>query len=397
MTTSTAVEFTRIPLIHITVDPDQPRRHFDEEKLQELADSIKANGVIQPITVVPFEAKPSDEGLLLNTEYRVLAGERRFRASMLAGAADIPAVVRRDLNADQIAVLQAIENFQRENLSFEETCTACETLVAKLGLERAAEELGKSKPWVSLRARVNSLPERVLKLVRNGRVRDVQIAHLLAQILEIDPEVKQWSSINVWADFESVSEEVSLPNRSSLQLMVNRLREVAAAANEAKQREAERRKNNAAGQGSTGAPDDDEDGEEDTVAGREQRMLKLRSREESPAEREERLLREARNKRREELEKDAEPILRGCMERLGKALNIGLPRGRRHREGTQGQRAVLPRSLRHQGEQEVTAPAPLPRAEFPGRTTVKDAMQRLARRGQRLVLTRAGLAVQRLH
>lgn len=144
------------------IDPnrDQPRKQFNEEKLKELADSIASVGVIQPIVVV----KRGDR-------YSIIAGERRWRASRLAGKTDIPAVVR---NWDEMTRLKAtlIENLQRDDLNPVEEAMGIHTLMEKCALtqESAAGVVGKSRSAIANTLRLLTLPDEVLDMLRDGRL-----------------------------------------------------------------------------------------------------------------------------------------------------------------------------------------------------------------------------------
>ena len=140
---------------------DQPRKNFERESLEQLADSIAQFGVLQPIVV--------RESALLQGTYEILAGERRWRASKMAGLSEIPAVVLDgdDLKAAQVAV---IENVQREDLNPIEEALAYDTLIERFGLtqEQVAKQVGKSRSAVTNLLRLLDLPEDVLELVKNG-------------------------------------------------------------------------------------------------------------------------------------------------------------------------------------------------------------------------------------
>lgn len=140
---------------------DQPRKNFERESLEQLADSIAQFGVLQPIVV--------RESALLQGTYEILAGERRWRASKMAGLSEIPAVVLDgdDLKAAQVAV---IENVQREDLNPIEEALAYDTLIERFGLtqEQVAKQVGKSRSAVTNLLRLLDLPEEVLELVKNG-------------------------------------------------------------------------------------------------------------------------------------------------------------------------------------------------------------------------------------
>ena len=149
-----------ISITDIQKNPYQPRKEFDGEKLDELAQSIKENGVIQPIIVRQSPV----------IGYEILAGERRYRASLLAGLTSIPAVVKQ-LSDQEMMVQSIIENLQRENLNPIEEARAYESLVEK-GFTHAeiADKMGKSRPYISNSIRLLSLPEQILSEVENGKL-----------------------------------------------------------------------------------------------------------------------------------------------------------------------------------------------------------------------------------
>lgn len=149
-----------ISITDIQKNPYQPRKEFDKEKLHELAQSIKENGVIQPIIVRQSPV----------IGYEILAGERRYRASLLAGLTSIPAVVKQ-LSDQEMMVQSIIENLQRENLNPIEEARAYESLVKK-GFTHAeiADKMGKSRPHISNSIRLLSLPEQILSEVENGKL-----------------------------------------------------------------------------------------------------------------------------------------------------------------------------------------------------------------------------------
>ncbi len=146
----------------------QPRRDMDLEALQELADSIKAQGVMQPIVVRPI----SDE------RYEIIAGERRWRATQLAGLADIPVVIREV--SDEAAIAMAlIENIQREDLNPIEEATSLQRLQQEFELtqQEVAEAVGKSRSTVANLLRLMSLQEDVRRLLEHG---DLEMGHARA-------------------------------------------------------------------------------------------------------------------------------------------------------------------------------------------------------------------------
>lgn len=144
------------------IDPnyEQPRKTFDEDALNELAESIKMHGVIQPIVVTP-----------IGKRFMIIAGERRFRASKLAGKKDIPAIVRQ-YTAQQIKEISLIENLQREDLPPIETARAIKTLMTEFNMtqEMAADRIGKSRSSIANTLRLLTLNEDVIKLIEEGRL-----------------------------------------------------------------------------------------------------------------------------------------------------------------------------------------------------------------------------------
>jgi ParB family chromosome partitioning protein len=155
----TAGQVLLIPNDQIYPNPNQPRQVFDQEELVNLAISIRMNGILQPITV-----RQTDKG------YELVSGERRLRASKLAGLVSIPCIVV-DVNNMKSAVFALIENLQRQNLNFFEEAVAIERLMNEYGLsqEDAARRLGKAPSTVSNKLRLLNLPEKARKkLMENG-------------------------------------------------------------------------------------------------------------------------------------------------------------------------------------------------------------------------------------
>ena len=148
-----------LPIYKVEPNPDQPRHDFDEEELQLLADSITVHGVIQPLTV-------RETG---NGYYQIIAGERRWRASRLAGLSEIPAVI---IEADDRKAMELalIENLQRQDLNPVEESLGYQALISEYGLtqEEAAARVGKSRPTVANSLRLLHLPDSVLDLLRQG-------------------------------------------------------------------------------------------------------------------------------------------------------------------------------------------------------------------------------------
>ncbi|MCD8180098.1 MAG: ParB/RepB/Spo0J family partition protein [Firmicutes bacterium] len=152
-------DITNIRLSLIEPNKKQPRRNFDEEKIAALADSIKENGLIQPIIITPSE----------NGMYKIVAGERRWRAAKKAGLKEIPAVVR-TYNDEQVAEIALIENLQRENLNPIEEAVGYNLLMEEFNLtqELISRRVGKSRSAVANSLRLLSLEDDIKKLVING-------------------------------------------------------------------------------------------------------------------------------------------------------------------------------------------------------------------------------------
>lgn len=159
-----------IELDAIRPNPYQPRKHFEERALKELADSIKQNGVFQPIIL----RKSSVKG------YEIIAGERRVRASRLAGKKTIPAIIR-EFDEQAMIEIAILENLQREDLSPMEEAEAYQMLMDELNFTQlqVSERLGKSRSYVANYLRLLSLPEDVKVLVREGKLTMGQARTLL--------------------------------------------------------------------------------------------------------------------------------------------------------------------------------------------------------------------------
>lgn len=150
-----------MPLADIYANPNQPRKNFDEQALRELADSIKKHGVIMPIVV------NADK----NGKYMIIAGERRYRASKLAGLKTIPVVIR-NYTDREIKEISLIENLQREDLNPIEAASAMKQLMVeyKLTQDELAERIGKSRPAIANTLRLLSLTPEVMQLVVEGKL-----------------------------------------------------------------------------------------------------------------------------------------------------------------------------------------------------------------------------------
>lgn len=163
-------EVQELNLSEIRPNPYQPRKRFDDKSLKELSDSIKENGVFQPIIV-----RKSVNG------YEIIAGERRYRASKLARKKTIPAIVRK-FDESQMMEVAVLENLQREDLTPLEEAQAYEMLQKNLGLtqEEVSKRMGKSRPYIANYLRLLTLPSKTKRLLQHGELSMGQARTLLA-------------------------------------------------------------------------------------------------------------------------------------------------------------------------------------------------------------------------
>lgn len=152
---------SEIEINKINPNPNQPRKHFDEEALQELSSSIKLHGVIQPLVVNKLE----------NDQYMIIAGERRWRASKMAGLEKVPVVIK-NYTEKQIKEISIIENLQREDLNPIEAARAIKQLMEEYNLtqETVSDRIGKSRSSVANTLRLLSLYPDVIKMIENGKL-----------------------------------------------------------------------------------------------------------------------------------------------------------------------------------------------------------------------------------
>ncbi|MFT3702005.1 MAG: ParB/RepB/Spo0J family partition protein [Agriterribacter sp.] len=182
-----ATSILRVPITQIEPNPKQPRHDFDEKALQELATSIKLHDVIQPLTVVKLAGAD---------KYRIIAGERRWRASKLAGLKDVPVYIRQ-ANDQQLLELALLENLQRENLNSIEIALSYKRMMEELEYtqEQVAERMGKERSTVTNYIRLLKLPPDIQVAVRNnllsmGHARAIINVDTVDQQLYIYNEIK---------------------------------------------------------------------------------------------------------------------------------------------------------------------------------------------------------------
>lgn len=167
-----------LELDKIVPNPEQPRKSFDEDKLADLADSIREHGVLQPILVCPR-----------GQNYMIIAGERRFRASQRAGLKTIPALIR-ELDEEEVMELALIENVQRDDLTPIEEARAYDVLQRRFGYtqELLAKRMGKSRSAIANATRLLALPDDVQEMVADGKL---SVGHVRPMLIVEEPE---WQS-----------------------------------------------------------------------------------------------------------------------------------------------------------------------------------------------------------
>ncbi|HVY86308.1 MAG TPA: ParB/RepB/Spo0J family partition protein [Caulobacterales bacterium] len=166
-----------LPIDLVQRNPNQPRKHFDEAELSELADSIRTHGVLQPILVRP----------IADGRFEIVAGERRWRAAQRAGLHSIPAVVR-ELDEVEILEIGIIENVQRTDLNPIEEAQGYQALIDRFGRTQQdiADAVGKSRPHIANMLRLLALPDEIMEMVRDGRL---SAGHARAILTAPDPRV----------------------------------------------------------------------------------------------------------------------------------------------------------------------------------------------------------------
>src|SRR5690242_19856377 len=176
---NTATGMERIPLDMIEVNPKQPRRDFDEQSLRELSESIKLHDVIQPVTVVKISGK----------KYQLIAGERRLRASGIAGLKDIPAYIRQANDQDMLE-LALLENLQREDLNAIEVGLSLKRLMEECNFtqEQVAERMGKERSTVTNFIRLLKLPPDIQAAVKNNTIM-MGHARALINVADVDKQL----------------------------------------------------------------------------------------------------------------------------------------------------------------------------------------------------------------
>lgn len=219
----------QVSLYDIDTNPDQPRKTFDEEKLNELAASIKRHGVVQPLIV-------KQNG----TRYTIIAGERRFRAARIAGLSTVPVLVS-DMDENAIMEVALVENIQRENLNPIEEAAAIRLLMEQHDLtqEEVSARIGKSRPAIANALRLLSLDKPVAEMIKTGKlsaghgkmlagIADVAQQRALAEkAVEKDWSVRRLENELQFASWEKkpkVKQEYSPEFRAAIRAMRNKLK-----------------------------------------------------------------------------------------------------------------------------------------------------------------------------
>lgn len=160
-------------------NPYQPRREFDEERLKDLAESIRQYGILQPLTVSRIEVPRQDGGLAV--EYELIAGERRLRASKIAGLTQVPCLIRTGDDSKAKLELAIIENLQREDLNPVDRAKSFQRLADEFGLKHTeiGKKLSKSREYVSNTMRLLTLPEEILIALEQGKISEGHTRPLL--------------------------------------------------------------------------------------------------------------------------------------------------------------------------------------------------------------------------
>lgn len=173
-----------LKITEVEPNRDQPRKNFDQEALEELAESIKEYGLIQPIVVTKKEGY-----------YGIVAGERRWRSSKIAGLTEIPAIIRED-NERINSEISLIENMQREDLNPYEKAVGVRTLIDNYGLsqEEVAKKLGKGRSTIANIVRILNLEPRVLEMAKEGKLSE---GHCKALLAITDPEKQYQTAIQM--------------------------------------------------------------------------------------------------------------------------------------------------------------------------------------------------------
>lgn len=199
-----------INISEITPNKNQPRKEFEQSSLEELADSIKEHGVIQPLIVRPMSIGG----------YEIVAGERRYRACRIAGITKVPVIIK-DLDDNQTMQIALIENLQRENLNPIEEAMGYKDLIDKYGYtqEKVSKSVGKSRPVVANALRLLNLPLEVIDMLAKGSISSGHARALLGLGLENEDEIIKISKLIIEKDLTVRDvEKLAQQNKSEIKL-----------------------------------------------------------------------------------------------------------------------------------------------------------------------------------
>lgn len=201
-------KYRMIPLDQIAPNPMQPRHNFNEESLGQLAQSLKENGMIQPLVVRANGQK-----------FTIIAGERRFRAARLAGINEIPVVLYDDIDDARMLELALVENLQREDLNPIETAEAYRRLLDECSLtqNQLAEKIGKSRSAITNTLRLNGLPDEIKLMIREGQLTEGHARTLL--IYESKAEMLEMAQQIIKGEM-SVRQAESMPKREKRRRLI---------------------------------------------------------------------------------------------------------------------------------------------------------------------------------
>ena len=211
ITTPHAIAQTEVSISDVRPNPDQPRSVFDDDKLRELAASIKEHGIIQPLIV----CRSIGTGV---PPFTLIAGERRWRAAMLASIKKIPVVIK-DVSPQQMVEMALVENIQRADLNAVEEALAYQALVSEFDLthDQLAQRIGKSRVAITNTLRLLKLPEQIQQLLLDGRLTEGHARVLLGltdavdQFVVVDEIIKKGLSVR---QTEELARRIAAPKRT---------------------------------------------------------------------------------------------------------------------------------------------------------------------------------------
>ena len=197
-----------LKISELEANKDQPRINFNDDSLKELASSIASHGLIQPIVVKP----------LASGKYKIIAGERRFRACKMAGVTEVPVIIK-DINDAEIMELALIENLQRENLSAVEEAKGYKSLIDIYGFtqEKVSSSVGKSRSYVANTLRLLNLPKSVIERLENNEISVGHARTLLSLENEQDIERALMSVLNNGLNVRQLEQLVKNINSKALE------------------------------------------------------------------------------------------------------------------------------------------------------------------------------------